>query len=397
MTTSPTGAGRAFWDGWSTGPTCESAFLKLSRHVEVWLPPGYDEAAATRYPVLYMHDGQNLFDPRIANTGVDWGVDEAVVRLVKRGVIPPVIVVGAWSTDAREPEYSPWDDASDYARFLIEELMPRVNREFRTRTGPANTAAMGSSMGGLLSFYLVTHHPEVFGACGCVSTHFPLSEAVAAQVFRNFTPTGVPDTTPYVYPRYRGGPASAAGAPGTGSTTGRSGSIPLYAPTHGIVRDWLLGRADRGPRLRHPRLSGRHPYGSFLAGAAGRPADFPVRTAAEVRPRRRAILPLLLLIAACAPEPAANAPAQNLSVPAWSGDAIWYQVFVERFRNGDPGNDPTAHDIERRHRPAAAGRLAADAVVPGLVSPGAVGRRHRQGLLRHGAVPPLRRRPPGTH
>ena len=130
-----------------------------------------------------MHDGQNLFDPRIANTGVDWGVDEAVVRLATRASFRRSSWSASGAPTRAASEYSPWDDAPDYARFLIEELMPRVNREFRTRTGPANTAAMGSSMGGLLSFYLVTHHPDVFGACGCISTHFPLSEAVAAQVF----------------------------------------------------------------------------------------------------------------------------------------------------------------------------------------------------------------------
>jgi hypothetical protein len=149
-----------------------SAFLGPTRHVEIWLPPAYDENPTARYPVLYMHDGQNLFDPRIANTGVDWGVDEAVGRLVAQGAIPPVIVVGVWSSNSRGPEYSPWHGAPLYSRFLIEELMPRVNAAFRTLTGPANTAVMGSSMGGLLSFYLVTQHPEVFGACGCVSTHF---------------------------------------------------------------------------------------------------------------------------------------------------------------------------------------------------------------------------------
>jgi hypothetical protein len=219
----------------------ESAFLGPSRHVEIWLPPGYDAAGATRYPVLYMHDGQNLFDPRIANTGVDWGVDEAVVRLVKRGAIPPIIVVGVWSTDARSSEYSPWDDASDYARFLIEELIPRVNREFRTRTGPANTAAMGSSMGGLLSFYLVTHHPETFGGCGCLSTHFPLSEAVAAQVFRGFTPAGVPDTTPYVVRDIAAGLRAPKDAR-YWFDYGTLGLDSLYVPTHRIVRDWLLAQ-----------------------------------------------------------------------------------------------------------------------------------------------------------
>jgi hypothetical protein len=219
----------------------ESAFLEPSRHVEIWLPPGYDRAGTTRYPVLYMHDGQNLFDPRLANTGVDWGVDEAVVRLARRKTIPPIIVVGVWSTDARSSEYSPWDDASHYARFMIEELIPRVNREFRTRTGPANTAAMGSSMGGLLSLYLVTHHPGTFGACGCISTHFPLSEAVAVQVFRNFTTTGVPDTTPYVVRDIAAGLRVPKGAR-YWFDYGTLGLDSLYAPIHRIVRTWLLGQ-----------------------------------------------------------------------------------------------------------------------------------------------------------
>ena len=217
-----------------------SRFLGPARHVEVWLPPNYGDAPATRHPVLYMHDGQNLFDPRIANTGVDWGVDEAVLRLVKRGIIPPIIVVGVWSTDARGTEYSPWHGAPDYARFLIEELMPKVDREFRTRTGPASTAVMGSSMGGLLSFYLVTHHPEVFGACGCISTHFPLSEAVAADYFR-LRSRETPDTTPYVIRDIRSGlrvPRSARYWFDYGSL----GLDSAYMPTHRAVRTWLLGQ-----------------------------------------------------------------------------------------------------------------------------------------------------------
>lgn len=216
-----------------------SAFLATPRHVEIWLPPGYDAASESRYPVLYMHDGQNLFDPRIANTGVDWGVDEAVVRLVQRGDMPPIIVVGVWSTASRGLDYSPWHGASDYARFLIEELMPRINREFRTRTGPVHTAVMGSSMGGLLSFYLVTHHPEVFGACGCISTHFPLSEAVAAQVFSWFTPAGTPDTTPYILRDIRAGLRVPRGAR-YWFDYGTRGLDSAYAPTHAAVHGWLL-------------------------------------------------------------------------------------------------------------------------------------------------------------
>jgi predicted alpha/beta superfamily hydrolase len=216
-----------------------SAFLGPRRHVEVWLPPGYDADSTRRYPVLYMSDGQNLFDPRIANTGVDWGVDEAVVRLVQRGVIPPIIVVGVWSSSARATEYSPWHGAPSYARFLIEELIPRVNREFRTLTGPANTAAMGSSMGGLLSFYLVTHHPEAFGACGCESTHFPLSEAVVARNFPGVVTAGTPDTTPYVSRDIARGLRVPRGARYR-FDYGSLGLDSAYGPTHAVVRAWLL-------------------------------------------------------------------------------------------------------------------------------------------------------------
>jgi predicted alpha/beta superfamily hydrolase len=216
-----------------------SAFLGPRRHVEIWLPPGYDSAASTRYPVLYMHDGQNLFDPRIANTGVDWGVDEAVVRLSRRGIIPPVIVVGVWSSAERGAEYSPWHRASAYARFLIEELMPRVNAEFRTLTGPGNTAVMGSSMGGLLSFYLVTHHPDVFGACGCESTHFPLSEAVVARSFTGVAPVANPDTTPYIVRDIERGFRIPVGTRYQ-FDYGSLGLDSAYGPTHEVVRAWLL-------------------------------------------------------------------------------------------------------------------------------------------------------------
>jgi S-formylglutathione hydrolase FrmB len=208
-----------------------SAHLGPTRHVEIWLPPGYDDTPSTRYPVLYMSDGQNLFDPRIANTGVDWGVDEAVVRLAQRQVIPPAIVVGVWSTAERGPEYSPWHRAPSYARFLIQELMPRVNREFRTLTGPRNTAVMGSSMGGLLSFYLVTHHSDVFGACGCISTHFPYSEAMVG-VQR-------PDTTPYILRDIAAGFKVPSGT----RYWFDYGTLSLdaaYGPTHEAVRAWLL-------------------------------------------------------------------------------------------------------------------------------------------------------------
>jgi enterochelin esterase-like enzyme len=217
----------------------QSAFLGSARHVEIWLPPGYDSAPSVRYPVLYAHDGQNLFDPRIASTGVDWGVDEAIVRLSGRGAIPPVIVVGVWNSAERGTEYSPWHRAGAYARFLIEELMPRVNAAFRTLTGPEHTAVMGSSMGGLLSFYLVTRHPEAFGACACMSTHFPLSPAVAARSFPGVAPVANPDTTPYVVQDIAAGLKPPRGAR-YWFDYGSQGLDSTYGPSHEAVRAWLL-------------------------------------------------------------------------------------------------------------------------------------------------------------
>ncbi len=164
-----------------------------SRNVTVWLPPGYD-AGSNRYPVLYMHDGQNLFDPARANFG-EWGVDEHLVRLIETGQVRAPIVVGVWNTPLRLREYVPADLiaalpsevrdslmpmyggaplSDEYLRFLVEELKPRIDAEYRTLPGRDDTAIAGSSMGGLISLYAMMKHPNVFGAAACLSTHWPL-------------------------------------------------------------------------------------------------------------------------------------------------------------------------------------------------------------------------------
>jgi enterochelin esterase-like enzyme len=169
-----------------------SAYLG-PRNVTVWLPPGY-ETGSDRHPVLYMHDGQNLFDPARANFG-EWGVDEHLVRLIETGQVRAPIVVGVWNTPLRLREYVPADliaalptevrdtllpmyggaPLSDaYLRFLVEELKPRFDAEYRTLPGRDDTSTMGSSMGGLISLYAMMKHPDVFGAAGCLSTHWPL-------------------------------------------------------------------------------------------------------------------------------------------------------------------------------------------------------------------------------
>ncbi len=218
-----------------------SEFLGPSRHVVTWLPPGYDENREAPYPVLYMHDGQNLFDPRMGSgaQGDIWDVDDAIVNLVEQGRIPPVIVVGVWNSEARILEYSPWHDAPNYARFLIEELMPRVNAEFNAATGPGNTAVMGSSMGGLLSYYLVTFHPDVFGSCGCVSSAFILSEALVSNWVPRSLQSEAPDETPFIVRDIEAGlevPRNVR----YWFDYGTVGGDANYDAPHQHVRAWLL-------------------------------------------------------------------------------------------------------------------------------------------------------------
>ena len=117
--------------------------------------------------------------------------------------------------------------------------MPLVEAEFRTLTGPENTAVGGSSMGGLLSFYLVTYHPETFGSCACVSTHFPLSEAVAAESFAGTTQEA--DETPFIIRDIEAGLTVPEGVR-YWFDYGTEGLDAEYAPTHAAVREWLLGQ-----------------------------------------------------------------------------------------------------------------------------------------------------------
>jgi S-formylglutathione hydrolase FrmB len=156
-----------------------------------------------------------------------------------------VIVVAAFSTDGRAREYSPWDGAPDYARFLIEELMPRVNGKFRTLKGPANTAAMGSSMGGLLSFYLCWKNPESFGLCGCVSTHFPYNQLVMEEFApgsskQRALPPG-PEDWPLIGREIANGAKMPKGVR-LYFDYGTEGLDAMYEPVQKRVDEWLVGQ-----------------------------------------------------------------------------------------------------------------------------------------------------------
>ena len=182
--------------------------LVEARNVDVWLPPGYSKNK--RYAVVYMHDGQNLFNPKESYIGVDWGIDEALTRLISEEKAREAIVVGIWNTPKRIAEYAPqkaYDlvnrrkikqsslaraeaSLSDkYLKFIVTELKPFIDKNYSTRADRDNTFIMGSSMGGLISLYAVSEYPQVFGGAGCVSTHFPLSEGVMLEYMKKFLPS----------------------------------------------------------------------------------------------------------------------------------------------------------------------------------------------------------------
>ncbi|MEQ8627133.1 alpha/beta hydrolase-fold protein [Ekhidna sp.] len=180
----------------------QSDYVK-DRTIEVLVPTSYFESNRS-YPVLYMHDGQMLFDSTTTWNGQEWGVDETMAQLSKNNKIREAIVVGIpnGGTKLRHPEYFPQKpfesllkhvqdslyqlyrgdevllfarkiQSDNYLKFIIEELKPFVDSTYRTLPDQANTFIAGSSMGGLISMYAICEYPEVFGGAACLSTHWP--------------------------------------------------------------------------------------------------------------------------------------------------------------------------------------------------------------------------------
>ncbi|MCX6943615.1 MAG: alpha-amylase family glycosyl hydrolase [Opitutales bacterium] len=184
--------------------------LVPSRRVEVWLPPGYDEEHAARFPVLYMHDGQNVFTTGTGFGGSTWEVDRALQKLMGGKKARPAIIVAIWNTGmGRFAEYMPAKAvASDtveilpgapgmptknissdaYLKFIVGELKPFIDRTYRTQPGAPDTCVMGSSMGGLISVYALCEYPQVFGGAGCVSTHFPAGKGAGVDYLAKHLP-----------------------------------------------------------------------------------------------------------------------------------------------------------------------------------------------------------------
>lgn len=147
--------------------------LGNERDILIYLPGSYD-LEGRHYPVVYMHDGQNLFDPRTSYSG-EWGVDDALAGLCGEGI--EAIVVGIPNMGERRlAEYSPFPDArlgggdgDDYLTFIAETLKPLIDADFRTRPEREHTGIVGSSMGGLISLYAFFARPDIFGFAGAMS------------------------------------------------------------------------------------------------------------------------------------------------------------------------------------------------------------------------------------
>ncbi len=156
-----------------------SRILNNDRDVLVYLPPAYEAHKNKRYSVLYMNDGQNLFDGATSFVvGQEWQVDETVESLISKGIVEPLIVVGVYNAGKdRINEYTPTEDekykmggkADLYGRMLVEELKPFIDANYRTRKGAKHTGLGGSSLGGLVSLYLGLKYSDVFGRLAVVS------------------------------------------------------------------------------------------------------------------------------------------------------------------------------------------------------------------------------------
>ncbi len=160
----------------------------LPRKILVWLPKDYysKRKSETRYNVLYMHDGQNLFDPNTSYAGKHWKVAETISKLLKQRKISDLIVVGIYNTQERLDEYDWSCKGQKYLTGIVNNLKPFIDSKYRTLIGRENTAMIGSSMGGLISFYAGWFFPEVFSKVGCMSSSFYYHNDQVLEMVSNY-------------------------------------------------------------------------------------------------------------------------------------------------------------------------------------------------------------------
>jgi len=164
-----------------------SKLLGNARTLEDFLPPDYDKNTGQRYPVLYFQDGQNLFDQASSYQGIEWQLDETAQRLMTEGKIKPAIIVGVFNSEQRTPEFTPPFAAGTggvkeqpkgdvYARMLVEEAKPFIDKTYRTMPDRASTMIGGGSMGALESLYAAKQHNNVFGQAIALSPWLRVGE-----------------------------------------------------------------------------------------------------------------------------------------------------------------------------------------------------------------------------
>ena len=181
------------------------------RTVDVLLPSTYYDDETTRFPVIYMHDGQNLFDDKLSFSGSSWKVGETIHKLSESGEIPKVIVIGIWNNEFRLGEYMPqralewkypdvqncWftqtynvEIKSDaYLQFITKELKPYVDEHYRSKSEAESTTIMGSSMGGLISMYAICEYPDVFSKAACLSASWTIGGEEMMDYLRKKLPS----------------------------------------------------------------------------------------------------------------------------------------------------------------------------------------------------------------
>ena len=170
-----------------------TSYLSTPRDIIVYLPPGYN--AVAKYPVFYLQDGQNLFDPATAFQGHDWRADIVADELIVSGAIDPILMVGVYNTGVRRiSEYTPTRDAGTrkggkgdrYAQMLARELKPFIEREYGASRGAADTAVGGSSLGALVSLEAGLLYPRVFGKLAVISPSVWWDQRSILEIVRGF-------------------------------------------------------------------------------------------------------------------------------------------------------------------------------------------------------------------
>ena len=146
------------------------------RDIIVWLPPNYESEKDARYPVLYMHDGQNIVDPSTSAFQVDWQLDERADSLIRQELIEPIIIVGIYNTPDRNKEYSEDTLGLLYMDFIVDSLKPFIDENYRTKPDRINTANGGGSLAGLISFMLMWDYSEIFSKAICFSPAFKIDQ-----------------------------------------------------------------------------------------------------------------------------------------------------------------------------------------------------------------------------